>query len=83
MDIPFDNEELFDAISNILEKKVRPTLKQDGGNIALIKVEKPNVYVQLQGACVGCASSNKTLKYIVEKEIKTYIHQNLEVINLA
>jgi Fe-S cluster biogenesis protein NfuA len=83
MEIPFDNEELFEAISEILETRVRPTLKKDGGNIALVKVEKPKVFVQLQGACVGCASSGNTLKYIVEKEIKTFIHPQLEIVNLA
>jgi Fe-S cluster biogenesis protein NfuA len=83
MEIPFDNDELFEVISNVLDTKVRPVLKNDGGNIALIKVEKPKVYVQLQGACVGCSSSGSTLKYIVEKEIRAFIHPSLEIVNVA
>jgi Fe-S cluster biogenesis protein NfuA len=83
MEIPFDNDELFEAVSNIIETRIRAVLKKDGGDIALIKVEKPKVYVQLQGACVGCASSGTTLKYVVEKEIRTFIHPSLEIVNVA
>jgi Fe-S cluster biogenesis protein NfuA len=83
MEIPFDNEELFEAITNILDSRVRPVLQKDGGNIALIKVEKPKVFVQLQGACVGCASSGSTLKHIVEKELRSFIHPSLEIVNIA
>ncbi len=31
-------------------------------------------YVQLQGACVGCSSSGATVKFGIEREMKTRIH---------
>jgi len=40
------------------------------------------VYVQLQGACIGCASSGTTLKYGVEKQLKRLIHPDLSVMNV-
>jgi len=79
--IPFTDEELKPAVSNIIEK-IRPKLALDGGDIRLIDVKNSKVYVQLLGACVGCASSGDTLKYGVERELRLYIHPELEVINV-
>ena len=43
-------------------KKVRPYLQADGGDVDFIKVEDGIVYVRLLGACIGCASSDETIK---------------------
>lgn len=79
--IPFTDEELQPAVENVIEK-VRPSIKLDGGDIKLIDIKNGAVYVQLQGACVGCASSGTTLKYGVEKQLKEMIHPELTVINV-
>jgi len=68
-------------VENVIEK-VRPSIKLDGGDIQLVDIRNGIVYVQLQGACVGCASSGTTLKYGVEKQMKTLIHPEIEVINV-
>ncbi len=79
--IPFTDEELKPAVESVIEK-VRPSIKLDGGDIQLINILSGTIYVQLQGACVGCASSGTTLKYGVEKQMKTLIHPELTVINV-
>lgn len=79
MNIPFSNEELFEAVNNILDGKIKDYIKKDGGDIELIKVDNAIIYVRLSGACVGCAGSSSTLKYVVEKEIKRMIHPELIV----
>jgi Fe-S cluster biogenesis protein NfuA len=79
--IPFTDEELQPAVENVIEK-VRPSIKLDGGDIKLIAIKDGVVYVQLQGACVGCASSGTTLKFGVERQLKTLIHPELTVINV-
>lgn len=79
--IPFTDEELKPAVESVIEK-VRPSIKLDGGDIQLIDIKNGMVYVQLQGACVGCASSGTTLKYGVEKQMRTLIHPELTVINV-
>ncbi len=79
--IPFTDEELKPAVESVIEK-VRPSIKLDGGDIQLIDILNGIIYVQLQGACVGCASSGTTLKYGVEKQMKTLIHPELTVINV-
>ncbi len=79
--IPFTDEELQPAVENVIEK-VRPSIKLDGGDIELIAIKDGVVYVQLQGACVGCGSSGTTLKFGVERQLKTLIHPELRVINV-
>ena len=82
MSIPFTDEDLQTPVSNIITDKIAPMLAQDGGAIALLQIKDAKVYVQLQGACVGCAASGSTLKFIVEKELKAAIHPELEIINV-
>jgi Fe-S cluster biogenesis protein NfuA len=79
--IPFTDEELLPAVANVIEK-VRPSIKLDGGDIQLVDIKDGRVYVQLQGACVGCASSGTTLKYGVERQMRTLIHPEIVVINV-
>ena len=82
MNMPFTDEDLQQPVSNIITQKVAPMLAQDGGAIELLQIKQGKVYVQLQGACVGCASSGSTLKFIVEKELRAAIHPDLEIVNV-
>jgi len=79
--IPFTDEELMDPVKAVIEK-VRPSLALDGGDIQFLTVKNSKVYIQLKGACVGCASSGTTLKYGVERQLKMDIHPELEAINV-
>lgn len=79
--IPFSDEDLMEPVKRTIEK-IRPSLALDGGDIDLITVKNGKVYVQLKGACIGCASSGNTLKYGVERQLKIDIHPELEVINV-
>ena len=81
MAIPFENDELKEVVANVIED-IRPMLQMDGGDITLIDVDKPIVFVQLQGGCVGCSSAGATLKYGVEKALKEKIHPELTVMNV-
>ena len=79
--LPFSDEELHDPVESVLDK-LRPSIMLDGGNITLIKIENGKVYVRLEGACKGCPSSNLTLKNGVERQLRTDIHPDLEVISV-
>ena len=81
MPIPFTDDELFPTAERSISK-IEPMLALDGGSIKLLTVKNGVVYVQLQGACIGCPSSANTLKYGVEKKIREDIHQELCVINV-
>jgi len=79
--IPFTDEELINPVKAVIDK-IRPSLALDGGDIDFLTVKNAQVYVQLKGACVGCASSGSTLKYGVERQLKMDIHPELTVINV-
>ena len=66
-------------IEQVLEREIRPTLKKDGGDIELVDVEGDFVTVSLRGACVGCASSQATLKEYVEKKLREQVVDSLIV----
>tara|TARA_B110000046_G_C12949385_1_gene379413 strand:- start:512 stop:793 length:282 start_codon:yes stop_codon:yes gene_type:complete len=82
MSMPFTDEDLQEPVSNIIRTRIAPMLAKDGGAIKLLEIKDAKVYVQLQGSCVGCAASGSTLKFIVEKELKTAIHPELEIVNI-
>ncbi len=79
--IPFSDEELMAPVENVINK-VRPSLALDGGDIDFLTVKNSVVYIQLKGACIGCASSSTTLKYGVERQLKMDIHPELTVVNV-
>lgn len=79
--IPFSDEELMEPVRRVIDK-IRPSLALDGGDIAFLTVKNGTVYVQLQGACIGCSSSGNTLKYGVERQLRMDIHPELAVINV-
>ena len=81
-DIPFSKEELKEAVSHVIETKVRPYILSHGGNIQLIDVENENILVKLEGSCGSCSSSVGTIKNVVEKEIKNFIHPDLNVVHI-
>ncbi len=79
--IPFSDEELMAPVKTAIDK-IRPSLALDGGDIDFITVKNSMVYVQLKGACIGCASSGNTLKYGVERQLRMDIHPELSVVNV-
>ena len=80
--MPFSDEDLQEPVSSIIKNKIAPMLARDGGAIELLDIKNAKVFIQLKGSCVGCSASGSTLKYIVEKELKSAIHPDLEIINV-
>ncbi|PAF45104.1 NifU family protein [Helicobacter sp. 11S02596-1] len=78
---PFSDEELKKPVEKSIQK-IRPTLTLDGGDITLLGIKNAKVYVRLEGACRSCSASANTLKFGVEKQLKTDIHPDIEVINI-
>lgn len=59
---------LYDKVMEVLEK-LRPYLRNDGGDVELIDVEDGIVKVRLLGACGSCPSSTITLKAGIERAL--------------
>lgn len=60
-----NEQEIIKLVKSTL-KKIRPYLQSDGGDVDFVKYEKGIVYVKLLGACIGCASSDETIKSGIE-----------------
>lgn len=71
--------EKIKAIEKVLEEKVNPLLKKDGGWIALVDVQGFAVKLRFLGMCSGCGSAAITLKTVVEKALKENIDKEIEV----
>ena len=52
-------------------EQIRPILQRDGGDIEFVELTDENIVkVRLQGHCAGCPGARKTLKGIVERDLK-------------
>ena len=58
-----------DRINTALDR-IRPAIAADGGDVWLIRVENETAYVQMLGACGGCAAAHLTLKNGIEAVIR-------------
>ena len=74
--------EIEKRIINILDKKIRPAVARDGGDIKFKEFKNGVVKVQLQGSCSGCPSSTLTLKQGVQNLLCHYISEVKEVVAL-
>ena len=72
---------LLNNIENSLEE-IRPFLKNDGGDISLVGIEKDTVKVKFEGACSTCTVNQMTLKSGVEMIIKKHVPQIQKVVSV-
>lgn len=66
-------------IEETLEREIRPSLRQDGGDIELIDVVGNRVLVATRGACATCQASQQTMKNFVELKLKELVTPELVV----
>ncbi|CRG99522.1 NifU-like protein, putative [Plasmodium relictum] len=83
-----ENEDIIEIISSIkllIEKRVRPIILNDGGDIKFIcfDIDSGIVYVQLEGACVTCSQSEMTLQYMIKNMLTYYISEIKEIKNVS
>ncbi len=53
---------------------IRPAIQSDGGDVEFIDLTPDGtVRIRLHGACVGCPSSQITLKVGIERNLKTHV----------
>jgi Fe-S cluster biogenesis protein NfuA len=60
---------LEERINRALDR-IRPAIAADGGDVWLIRVEGDVAYVQMLGACGGCAAAHLTLKNGIEAVVR-------------
>lgn len=75
-------DDVAQQVQALLNARIRPAVKKDGGDIKFISFENGVVLVEMQGACKGCPYAMRTLKEGVERILKTYISEVKEVRNI-
>ena len=48
-------------------------LHSDGGNVELVEIDGPTVYLRLQGACGSCPSSTSTMTMGIRRKLQESI----------
>jgi len=66
-------------IEEVLEREIKPGLRQDGGDIELIDVDGDVVLVSMRGACTSCTKSQTTVKEFIEKKLRELVLDTLIV----
>jgi len=77
----FEDEDIYEAVKHHLPT-VNEYVQSHGGAIRLLGVKEGKVYIELTGACHGCAMSLMTTKMVVQKKLRELIHPELVVINV-
>lgn len=73
------NIQKIKMIEETLENEVRPSLKQDGGDVELVDVIGNRVLLATRGSCAVCKASQQTLKNFVEMKLRELVWPELEV----
>ncbi|WP_165222892.1 NifU family protein [Aquisphaera insulae] len=69
-----DAPALLRRIEAVLDREVRPSLREDGGDMAVVGIDEDHiVQVRLLGACQGCTSSIITLTMLAERAVKAEV----------
>lgn len=77
----FSNEDIYAAVKHHLPT-VAEYVSSHGGDIKLLGTKGGIVYIELTGACHGCAMSLMTTKMVVQKKLRELIHPELVVVNV-
>ena len=63
---------------------LRPVVQSDGGDVELIDVSPEGVVqIRFHGACIGCPSSDMTLRQGIERNIREKVPEVSQVVALA
>lgn len=74
------NLQRIKLISNLIDNKIAPTLRNDGGDIELVDIDGMNVYVKLRGACAGCPGARATLQNVVQETLRNEVSKDINII---
>ena len=66
-------------IEETIDREIRPSLRNDGGDIELIDVDGSRVVVALRGMCAHCKVSPVTLKDLVQAKLREFVSEDLVV----
>jgi len=80
-----DDDEVVAMIKELLETRIRPAVREDGGDIVFRSWDAATgtVSLRMAGACSGCPSSAVTLKSGIENMLMHYVPEVKEVVEVS
>jgi NifU-like protein len=73
------NIQKMKLIEETIDREIRPSLRQDGGDIELVDVDGDRVLVSFRGTCAQCRVAEFTLKDVVEARLREFVSDALVV----
>lgn len=73
------DDPVVNMILDILETRIRPAVKRDGGDILFRDYKDGVLTLEMMGSCNGCPSSTATLKHGIENMMRHFIPEVREV----
>ncbi|MFN4128399.1 MAG: DUF6522 family protein [Paracoccaceae bacterium] len=74
---------LLQAVQDLLERQVNPSVAGHGGHISADRVEGGRVFLRMSGGCQGCAASSATLLQVVERMLRAALPQITEIVDVT
>jgi NifU-like protein len=69
-------------IQEMLDNDISVALRNDGGDIEFVKYQAGRVFVRLTGNCAACLKSDTTIKGYVEAQLREFVAEDLQVIEV-
>lgn len=77
---PLADPDLVTRVGEVIEL-IRPAVQQDGGDVELVRVSADGeVRIRFLGACVGCPSSEITLREVILRHLRDRIPEVSSVV---
>jgi Fe-S cluster biogenesis protein NfuA len=74
---------LLQAVEELLDRQVNPSVAAHGGHIGAERVVDGAVYLRMSGGCQGCAASAATLRDGVERMLRAALPQIREIVDVT
>jgi NifU-like protein len=74
--------QLSKKIEKVIDDYIRPMLQKDGGDLEIVDIKDNVVYCRLNGTCASCAAAGKTLKMLVETNLKDQVDERIRVVSV-
>lgn len=79
-DASIEDQSVAKAIQEVLDFRVRPAVQSDGGDVEFVSYDQKSktVTLKMRGACLGCPSSEQTLRGGITQTLRFYLPNDVE-----
>lgn len=60
---------MLERVEKIISEKIRPSIREHGGDIEIVSIQDGILKIKLLGSCIGCQHARFTTEEIVKKII--------------